>query len=72
MKIVFIVGHDVHPSNEASMVSKKLDQVSKIVGEVPKNALFDTGYFYNTPIEECNKRDIKIYCAEKKGTPFTH
>ena len=37
----------------------------------PKNALFDTGYFYNTPIEECTKRGIKIYCAEKKGTPFT-
>ena len=54
------------------MVSKKLNQVSKIAGEVPKNALFDTGYFYNTPIEECTKRGIKIYCAEKKGTPFTH
>ena len=53
------------------MVSKKLDQVSKIAGEVPKNALFDTGYFYNTPIEECTKRGIKIYCTEKKGTPFT-
>ena len=31
-----IVGHDVHPSNEISMVSKKLNQVSKIAGKYLK------------------------------------
>ena len=66
-----IVGQDVHPSNEVSMVSKQLDQVTKIAGKAPDSVLLDTGYFCIKVIDEGKKRNTKIYCAEKKGSAYS-
>jgi len=52
----------VDASSETDVVAQMLDQVERITGAQPDEALFDTGYFHDAVIEATFQREVSLLC----------
>ncbi len=66
-----VLGHDVDPTSEITIIPGMLDQASRITGGNPEELLYDGGYFNDSVIATSLERNISLLCPEsgKPGLP---
>jgi transposase len=64
-----IVGKDVDPDDESSVVAGMLDEAERISESKVNSLLLDGNYCNETILNEAANRDLKLLCSEQSVTP---
>ena len=62
-----VLAHDVHPSQENSLIPGLLKQSERVSGEMAQELLLDAGYCCDSVIETALAEEINLLCPEGKS-----